>query len=566
MSTSPAKVIAPQLPDIETSSAAASPFLDAYLGGDPRLAPFFAAHPADIEAYHRKAREVDGRLDARARQRVGEALRPLSAAATHRLGSVLQGDGYFVTTGQQTGLFTGPLYTIVKALSAMRLARALEARLERPVVALFWCAADDHDWAEVNHVHMLDARSYVQRIALRDDAADAPPLAMSHRVLGTEVQLAIDALADLLPDSAFRAARLGALRAAYAPGRTMAAAFEDALADVLAGQDIVLVSSAHPLMKQHSLPVLRRALADAPAQEVAVAEQSARLESAGFRPQVSVATGASNVFRQDAQGRDRLMRDRRGWLLRRSRRSLGTETLLRELEQQPMAFSPNVLLRPIVESALFPTLAYVGGPAETGYFAQIGCLFRTHGIEPPLVYPRATITLVEGHVEKTLGKFSLASADLRRPFEVVVANYVRAQMPGEVTGALDALRTSLGEAYARVAEAAERIDPTLQGPVTGARNRALAHSREIEKRIERGMQHRSAVTLEQLRKAATSVFPRGAPQERVLNVYPFLARYGAGLIPAMLEALPEPVLGARPEGWDGLQCAPSGLPLPLHPE
>lgn len=565
MSTTPAQVSAAQQPAIEIAEPAGSALLRDYLAGAAALAPFYFGHPADPGAYRRKAAEVDARLGAAARARVADAFRPLSTGAARRLERILDGAGCFVTTGQQTGLFTGPLYTILKALSAVRLAQALESVLDRPVSALFWCAADDHDWAEVNHAHVIDGANYVQRITLPDDGPEVPPLAMSHRVLGPEAETAIERLAAALPETEFRAERLAALRNAYAPGRSMAAAFEDALADVLAGQDLVLVSAAHPLVKQHARPLLQRALADAAGQERAVATQTERLVAAGYAAQVSVAAGASNVFRQDERGRDRLVRDGEDWLLRRTRRRMGAATLLEELDGQPGAFSPNVLLRPVVESALFPTVAYVGGPAETGYFAQIGCLFREHGIEPPVVYPRVGVTLIEPRVRKVLEKFSLGVPELRRPFEEVAAQLVREQMPAEVTNALASLRTGLTEGYARLAAAASAIDPTLAGPLATTRNQALAQSADMEKKIRHHLRQRNETRLEQIRKAAVHLYPEGAPQERVLNVYPYLVRYGPGLIGALLERIPVRLNAQGPTGWDGLRCA-AGLPAAPPPE
>jgi bacillithiol biosynthesis cysteine-adding enzyme BshC len=290
-----------------------------------------------------------------------------------------------------------------------------------------------------------------------------------------------------------------------------------------------------------------------------VAAQTERLLGAGYPALVSVAAGASNVFRQDELGRDRLVRQGAGWLLRRSRRRLDHAELLRELEQRPEAFSPNVLLRPVVESALFPTLAYVGGPAETSYFAQIGCLFHEHGIAPPLVHPRLGVTLVEGKVRKVLERFSLGSEDVRRPFEEVAAQLVRDQVPDEVSEALAALRNALQAGYARLGEAATPIDPTLRGPITGARNQALAQTAELEKKIRQHLRQQNETRLEQLRKAAANLYPEGVPQERLLNVYPYLVRYGPGLIDAIRERIPARLGPAGPAGWDGLRCQ-DGLP------
>lgn len=534
-----------------TTTQVSSPLVRDYLAGKAALAPFFAGHPSDLAAYRRKAQEVDARLDAAARRRVGDAIRPLSEGAARRLEQVLAGKGYFVTTGQQTGLFTGPLYTVVKALSAIRLAAELERQLARPVLALFWSAADDHDWDEVDHVSVIDAHNYVRRIALPPEP-DAPPVAMSHRPLPAAIQIALDDLRAALPDTPYRDALMQQLRGAYQPGRSMAAAFEETLAWVLAGLDVAIVSAAHPLVKQHSAAVIGRALREHGAQEAAVLTQTERLHQAGYPAQVSVATGASNVFLQTPQARDRLVRDGDGWLLRRGRERFTDEQLAARLAAEPGAFSPNVLLRPVVESALFPTLAYVGGPAETSYFAQIGCLFVAHGITPPLAVPRHSATVVEPGVERALARQGVALEEVRRPFEELVARLVKEELPPALTGRLAALRQSLEQGFDGLAAAARDLDDHLLGPVRAARNQALARTRELERRITQQVRRRQETRFEQLRRAAANLYPDDSPQERVLNVLPYLARYGPALLQRMLEEMTVELDGSHP-GY-GVEC------------
>jgi len=546
-----------QLPRIAVTPPQGSALLRDYLAGESLAARYFSGHPHDPTAYQRKAREVDGRLDTASRTRLTGAFRPLSSAATHRLTRVLAGDGYFVTTGQQTGLFTGPLYTVYKALSAIRLAAALEPILSRPVLALFWVAADDHDWDEVSHATVLDARGYPQRIALRDLAGEAP-MAMSHRRLTGSAELAVDALREFLPDTAFRDLYIGQLRDAYRSGRTMAEAFEAALAGVLEGLDIALVSSAHPLVKEHSVPVLARALEHAGEEAARVAGQTELLLAAGYHAQVSIAPGASNVFLQDDSGRERLVHDADGWSLRRTRRRLPTAALLERLHADPAAFSPNVLLRPVVESALFPTLAYVGGPAETSYFAQIGCLFQQHGITPPIVFPRHSVTIVEGGTAKALEKFGLDLAALQAPLAELIADVVRRELPADLTGSLERLRLTLAEGYEELAEAVRGVAPGMHRPVRGARHTALAQTLAIEKRILQHVRREQDGRFEQLRRAAASVYPGDSPQERMLNVYPYLARYGPELLRAIMSAMAVELVASH-RAFRGVNCEGEAL-------
>ena len=553
MSRSAVQLQTGQVPEIAVSPLFGPSLLRDYLAGDARVAAFFAGHPADPAAYRRKAAEVAARLDARSRSRLADGIRPLSGGAGSKLAQILDGRGYFVTTGQQTGLFTGPLYTVYKALSAIRLAATLEEVVDGPVLALFWSAADDHDWDEVSHATVLDTTGYPHRIALRERGAE-PPLPMAGRLLDDSAEQALDQLRELLPPTTFRDSYLQSLRAAYSPGRTMATAFEEALAAVLAGQDIALVSSAHPVVKRCASPVLAQALANAARDEAQVVRQTEQLRRAGYHAQVSVASGASNVFFSDEQGRDRLLRESGQWVLRRTRRALSDEALRARLEADPSGFSPNVLLRPVVESALFPTLAYIGGPAETSYFAQIGCLFHAHGIMPPVVFPRHSVTLVEAPVTRALGKFGMELAQMRQPLEQLLETVIRKELPAAVTQELERLRAGIAQSYAALADAAERVAPGVRSPLAGARRQALAQVAAMEKKIVQHVQREQDTRLEQLRRAAAMVQPGGTPQERTLNAFPFLARYGPDLVCRILAALPVAVGSSHP-AFTGVDCA-----------
>ncbi|MGH7443327.1 MAG: bacillithiol biosynthesis protein BshC, partial [Longimicrobiales bacterium] len=291
--------------EVHVAPIGGSPLVDDYQIGHPALAPFFAGHPYDIEAYRRKATEVERRLSPADRARVADALRATTPRAAERLRQVLDGAGFFVTTGQQAGLFGGPLYTLHKVLSAVRLAATLERELQRVVVPVFWVAADDHDFDEIDHILAIDDDETLHRVALTR-ASDAPHLPMSEQPLGAAVLGALDAFAATLPAGPFADDVIGRLRAHYRPGRSVAAAFEATMAELLAQFDVVVVSSAHPALKRAAAPVLARELA-AQAKHAALLERtSAALEAAGYGVQVPIAPDVSNVFHHDDSGRDRL--------------------------------------------------------------------------------------------------------------------------------------------------------------------------------------------------------------------------------------------------------------------
>jgi bacillithiol biosynthesis cysteine-adding enzyme BshC len=529
-----------------------SRFLNDYLAGAPALARFYSGHPLDSAAYTRKALEVHARMTPALRQRVRDAYRPLNDAARLKLDAVMQGRGFVVTTGQQAGVFTGPLYTIYKALSAVRLAAELERHLRCPVLAVFWVAADDHDWAEVDHIDLLDERHYLRTVRVPADS-DAPQWPMSRRLLGSGVDEAVAALSESLPQEGFGRDTLEIIRRTYTAGRSVAAAFEDMLAEVLGDFPIAIVSSAHPAVKQASLPVMLYELENAAAHEQLITVQTELLRAAGYKPQVTVTPSASNVFLLRDAGRDRLVRQRGGWTLRRTGERIEHDDLLAQVQADPEMLSANVFLRPVIESSVFPTLSYVGGPAETTYFAQIGCLFEAHDIAPPVVFPRHGLTIIDHKTEHALERVGHTVNSVRAPFGRLVGEMVRRDLPAVVRAAIEAAEAAVSGAFGEVERSVPAVDPTLAGPVRSAGYRAAAEIKRTEKRIEAQYRRNNEARIEQLRKAAAVIYPGGAPQERVLNIVPFLAKWGRGLIQAMHDAMPV-VLDRSVPDWAGVKC------------
>jgi bacillithiol biosynthesis cysteine-adding enzyme BshC len=524
-----------------------------YYAGAPPLARFFSGSPWDAAAYERRAAAVSARFGPAERARLAGALRPTSEAAARRLEALVREGGFFVTTGQQAGLFTGPLLTVYKALSAVRLAQVLEQQLGRTVLPVFWVASTDHDFEEIDHVDLLDAHNALRHIGLPADP-DAAPASMARRRLGEGIAAALDALAGVLPASDFVEPLLRLMRESYRPEATVAQAFGDALAGLLGRFDIVLADPSHPVLARLAAPVLGRELEDAAAHEAALERQTERLLAAGYHAQVAVGGGVVNVAYEDEAGRERLVLDEGGFLLRRTKRRFTREAMRQLLEAAPERFSPTALLRPVVESTMFPTLAYVAGPAELSYFAQTGCVFRAHGLEMPLVFPRASVVLVERKVAKVLEKTGLAPEDFRQPVPQLAERVLREDVPPEVDDAVTALRRGLDDGYRALGKAAARLDPTLAGPLESAHNTSQAALRDVEKKIMAHVKDRNAIVVEQLEKASGNLFPEGTAQERLLSSLQYLARYGPELLPAIARALPVE-LGAPAPEWNGVECA-----------
>ena len=456
-----------------------------------------------------------------------------SEAAHSRLGAFLEEGGYFVTTGQQPGLFSGPLYSLYKALTAIKLAEAIEKDIGKPVLPLFWIASEDHDWDESDHTHSLDVENRLQTFRVPPQrGAEHRPL---HRIsLETGLEDTRNAFEASLPNTDFSRPLMDLLRSSYEPGCTLPQGFHGLFQGLLSDLPILFVDSAHPELKAASATVLLRELRESEAHEELLAQTSTELEEEGFHTQVPILAGGINLFLEGKDGRDRLYRDGNLFRLHRAGTRLTEQEIRTQMEDDPSVLSPNVLLRPVVENSVFPTVAYVGGPGEMAYYAQLSGLFRAHGIRMPVVHPRRSAVLIERKIGKVLAKFHRTPDSLARPHHELAGEIASDEIPPDVRKAFGEIRGAVGKGTGQLAKAVQGIDPTLKGPVGQARNTAFAAFDEAEKKIIQALKRENEIALEQVEKAQGHLYPLGKPQERVLNPLYYLTRYGPNLIQELL--------------------------------
>jgi len=502
-----------------------APVVRDYLEGDPGVLRFFEGHFDDAAAYVGKAVEVDGRFDRDARRRAAAAMHAPPGADPTKLDRFVDEGGYVVTTGQQPGLFGGPLYNVYKALTVVRLAEALETHLGKPVLPLFWVGSEDHDWEEANHTCIVGVDNELHEPvlpALHDE--HRPSI---HRIsLGPEIVPLRDEFLANLPETDFSAPFRALLEEAAVERTTLSASFRLIMERLLGRFGLFFTDAADPALKAASLPALQRELERSEELEATLAGTADRLQAAGYGLQVSLMEGGVNLFLESAAGRERVYREIGGYRLRLSGDHLSAEEVLRRAHDDPGALSPNVFLRPVVESTVFPTLAYVGGPGEMAYFAQLRDYFTAHGIRMPVIHPRFGAMAVEAKIRKVLDKFSLGPGALDRPFHEVAGDIARDEVPEGVRRAIGQLRGSIGKGVGELEEAVKAVDPTLKGPVKHVRSQTFAALDDLEKKVVHALKRENEIALAQLEKAQLHLFPGGKPQERVMNPFYYLSRYG----------------------------------------
>ena len=471
---------------------------------------WYVPQPRDAAEWTRRAQA----LLATSNTRWLDSLRPAFGAtgrAAARLESVGSGKGIVVTTGQQPGLFGGPIYTWSKALSAIALAEALEAATGMPVAPVFWGATDDSDFAEASWTMVARAGGVDELRMPADDSGRS----MSAVPLGD-----MSALLDRLERGAGSAAWREPLRAvqrAYRPGQTIGAAYVELLRAMLEPLGMAVLDASHPAVRRAGFPIMQAALRNSESVADAIARRDRALLDAGHPAQVASVAGLSLVFRAQSGERKRIAH---------------AEAPAAAGDDAEM-FSPNVLLRPIVERAILPTVAYVAGPAEIAYFAQVSAVAAALDAAPPLAVPRWSCTILEPHVADVLERLQVDRDELRDP-HAADTRVARAELPDTVTTAV----TRMSAAVAAAVDSLAREDSTLVSPqvLEGARHAIISRIARLERRYIAAVKRRIGEVVQQIATARGSLYPGGKRQERVLNLIPLLARYGRPLLDDMQAA------------------------------
>jgi bacillithiol biosynthesis cysteine-adding enzyme BshC len=499
-------------------------------------AAFFADHFADRAARARSVARSVRPLAAVVADAIAQQNARLSSGAVvdHNVARLRAGAAA-VVTGQQVGLFLGPLYTVYKAASAIRLARDLERETGTPVVPVFWLQTEDHDLPEIASCRVPGAAGAPCRLALA--ASPAARVSIAHVRLPAEVERCLRELRVEIGSLPHAEAHLERLQRHYRPGTGWADAFAGVLAELFAPDGLVIVDPRTPELAGAAAGVHQRAIERAEGIASALSAGSRGMEAAGFEASVHVREGALLSFFHPTgaeESRYRLVPTAGGWREVGGERTHGTGALLDALARNPLSFSTSALLRPIVQDVLLPTAAYVGGPGEIAYFAQLAPLYEAYDLTMPMIVPRAGFRIVEDGTRRLLRRVGLdASGAARSERELLAAT----DAATAVAAHAHRLRASLGGAFA---ESVERVRGELEaaGPgMSRAVGKALASvehtvDRLVGKYENARLQHRHDL-VEAVRRIQVQL-----PQERFYGVSYFAARHGErAVIERVLDAI-----------------------------
>jgi len=510
-----------------------APALRRYYPNAVRFHHELAARAPEVLAAHRTDRAAlcDALAEMNARWGAGaETIRNIERLRSP--GSVA------VVSGQQVGLFTGPLYTIYKALSAVKLAGCLTQR-GTETVPVFWMATEDHDWEEVQAAEFTacDGRLASTDVPAGMHAEGAP---VGTVMLDGQINDTIQRLLDLLPTTEFLPDLEKLLRDAYQPGRTYGEAFARMLTALVKRHGLILLDPLDARLKQLAAPLYAEAARRAPELAAAVDARSRELLQDEYHAQVHSSPDAFPLFLHLDNSRRAVTRTSAGRYQAKGAKeseSYTAEELGEMAAIHPEQFSPNVTLRAVVQDYLLPTIAYFGGAAEIAYFAQTAEVYRLLARPVTPILHRASLTLVERRTGRTLERYGLQLTDFFQGLDTVIARVVEEHLGAEQAQAFDRAEASIGSALAELGADLRRFDPTLADALAHGTQKIEHQLTGLRTRFHRAQIARDRAAHRQLERADAALYPEKSLQERHLNITSLVARHGSYCLDWIYDAI-----------------------------
>jgi bacillithiol biosynthesis cysteine-adding enzyme BshC len=516
-------------------------FLD-YLKDPVALRNFY---PSAVRFHHELQQRVPEVLSAYRvdRQHVCDALEAMNhswgagEATQKNIDLLREPDCIAVVSGQQAGLFTGPLYTIYKALSAVKLAGCLQQRNTK-AVPVFWIAAEDHDFAEVAKAEFIGRDCQLKNVAVTSEMhREGRPV--GHVKLDESIDAVVNDLFELLPASEFAADMKALVKSAWQPGRGFVDSFATMMTALLGRYGLIFLDPLAPELKQLAAPLYSDAARRAPQIALALEKRSAELERAGYHAQVLATANSFPLFLHDEAGaRHAVVRVESGkYRTKAVEREYTADELAALAQEKPERFSPNVTLRAVVQDYLLPTIAYYGGAAEIAYFAQTAEVYRVLERPATPILPRSSLTMIERHTGRVLERYDLTLADFFEGLEPVIKRVVEEHLAAGSARLFADAEQNVNHELDRLRQELSAIDPTLASALETGRKKINYQLDGLKQRFVRAQMTRDEAAHRQLQRAFDQLYPNKDLQERHINITSLLARHGTYVIEWIFNAI-----------------------------
>lgn len=436
---------------------------------------------------------------------------------------------FVICTGQQLGIFGGPLYTIYKTITAIKLSNYLKERYDDyQFVPVFWLEGDDHDFEEVRKINIINHNNELVTIKYHDNIEEELNRGCIGKLYFTEqLNELFNELSTNLRDTEFKNSLLEFLSSIYKPGFSFLDSFKNLMIKIFDDYGLIVFNPLDPEIKKLLIPIFSEEIINYRNHANLLVERSAELEET-YHAQVKVKP--INLFYLENNERLLIEPGEDCYKLKGKRKKFSKDELLEQLNLYPEKFSPNVLLRPICQDYLLPTAFYIGGPAEISYFAQISPLYDTYKVIQPIIYPRASATIVEKNLKSILEKHSLDYINLFTSEEELITKILEKNSTTDIQSIFNETNSEIQNILFALGEKLSTIDKTLIDLTNKTRNRIEENLSYLKSKALEIEKSKHEITIRQLTKVKNILYPNNNLQERELNFIYFANKYGLDIL------------------------------------
>jgi len=444
-------------------------------------------------------------------------------------------DTFAVVTGQQVGLYTGNIYTIYKTISTIKLAKNLKERFPQfNFVPLFWLESEDHDIDEANHIYILNKENELVRVGFETEqtgSEDESPRRSTKPVGSTKFGEMIfsinEQLRSGLLDTDFKDKIMGIVSDCYKEGNDYKTAFAQMMNKLFGDFGVVFIDPSDAEIKRLLIPIFEKELRTSPKMCESIITTSAELEK---HYDLQVKPKVINMFFLHNENRLPIEpREGGKFALKNSKRRFENEEMFTALEETPELFSPNVVLRPICQDYLLPTAAYVGGPAEISYFAQLKPAYSHYELTMPVVFPRTSVTIIESKISKFMNNYNVNFEDIFHR-NVLVSKVVEMLSEVKVDDEISKYTDEVNKIFYDIKNMTAKVDQSLLNTVENMKEKLKQNIEILRNKLINAQAKKSEVTTSQIDKVANNIFPNDNLQERMLNIVYFINKYDLSFI------------------------------------
>lgn len=513
-----------------------------YISNSGKISDYFEIHPFDDDALKKKADSFSFSSD---RESVVSLLTEFqndfeaSDSVNSQINKLADPQTLAIVTGQQLTIYGGPLFTVYKTLTAIIYAKKWSEKLDKTVVPVFWLADEDHDYQEVISLGLpqngtTSSISYSQTLP----ANFTPPVG---EVQFTEEILSFKKeIEEHLGETDFHEDLWSDIHQAYGKDKTFKVAFGNWLLHLFADHGLILAGSQTKSIKRFSSDIIKQSITKHDQINKALDDTTFKLISDQYHGQVQVQS--SNLFYlDDDKNRTKINLENEIWST--EKKEWSCEELISEIEETPERFSPNVFLRPVLQDHLLPTIAYVGGPGEIGYFAQMKSLYEVFGMEMPIIVPRFSMTLIESSVERILEKLPFKIAEYNNRIEDLEKNFVKRTEEVDIEKLFGIWKNQMEELTKSKKDEIHEVDPSLAGSVGKAKAVYFSELDKLKGKVYKSVKQQEKIQLDRIAKIKNNLFPNNNLQEREIAFIYFMNKYG----PKIWEQLEETISEERPD-------------------